>query len=647
MRETVPDRLPPMLSPSTPFRDEELGQFRAALETLSNAERVEYRDNNARAIASSPEAHVLIVAGPGTGKSHLFMDRIRYWLEAFPGERIWVLSFVRKLVRDLEAEIETSDLRPAEKALINVSTLHHLARSLVERNRGSASLPMSRYIKIIDHYWKEVVWRDVLGFHADAGDALTRELDRQFHEVDLAEEEPWPSLRETYFALCHFYNAVGFADVIRHAAEAVAENEDLIAHRLWIVDEFQDFNRAEEELIAACIQGADGELMAGDDDQALYQEMKSGYPAIIRVRYMDGMSTKAMLPYSSRCSQHICLGAMAFLERHQDPNSIRKVFLPLVIDESAALMRVVWCSRQQTAARYVQSFMEENADAISKRREEIVSGDSKDPFLLILAAARDIRPLLGESAEELIAAVDAWRIEEVGPGADSFLVLTYFRHSRFPQDNLTLRKIFHYENVSDEVVHTLLSDALDQNGSLSSLEHDATRTAREKSQAVASILEEDREPSDKARELSAVIAVEDLARLATDLDAFGTEGSRPELEGEEVRTAGGISPVEILTMVGAKGLSADHVMILGFDPVNMGLATPQLFFVAMTRARQSLHFVTAHRARGAEEPHPFLHDIPSEHCEHLKVMSAGEEAFEGRQALLDYVARLPRFRRRS
>jgi superfamily I DNA/RNA helicase len=632
-----------MLSPAAPFGDEELEQFQTSLEKLSNAQRIDYRDSNARAIASSPDPHLLIVAGPGTGKSYLFMDRIRFWLEAFPGERIWVLTFVRKLVRDLEAEIATSDLRPAEKALINVSTLHHLGRSLVERNGGTAALPLGRYVRIIDHYWKEVVWSDVLGFHDTLAEAPFRELERQFHEVDPVSDEPWRSLRQTYFALCQLYNAVGFADLIRHSAEAVAENEALIEHRLWIVDEFQDFNQAEADLIAACTRGAHSEVMAGDDDQALYQEMKSSFPAIIRDRYSDEASTKAMLPYSSRCSEHICLGATAFLERHQEPDAIPKVFLPLVMDPVASAIRVVWCSRPQSAVQYVQSFIESHSDAIRKRREDILTGDAKDPFLLILAGPRDIRRFLGEAAEDLFAAVDAWRIEEAGPGADYFLVTTYRRHSKFPQDNFTLRKVLHYEHVPGDVVHRLLADALRLNVPMSSLDHEVIGACREKCQAVAAILEEGGEASDKARALSDLVAIDNLARLAGDLETFSTEGPSAD-EDEEIATAGSISPIEILTMVGAKGLSSDHVVILGFDPINMGRATPHLFYVAMTRARQSLHLVTAHHARGAEEPHSFLGDIPPEHCEYVKVLAAGEESFEGHREFMAYVNSLPRFR---
>ena len=56
-----------------------------------------------------------------------------------------------------------------------------------------------------------------------------------------------------------------------------------------------------------------------------------------------------------------------------------------------------------------------------------------------------------------------------------------------------------------------------------------------------------------------------------------------------------MSAVELMTIVGSKGLSADHVIIIGFDNVNMSWVTRNAFFVATTRARRSVHLMTALR----------------------------------------------------
>jgi superfamily I DNA/RNA helicase len=131
------------------FKDEDLSTHDALLRELEADERVEYRNFNAATIAGSVDRRTLIVAGPGTGKSHLFLARITDWLQSHPGERIYVCSFVRKLVFDLNGEIQSSDLSPAEKKLVTVTTLHGLARSILERNGGTSEHRLKPYIQMI------------------------------------------------------------------------------------------------------------------------------------------------------------------------------------------------------------------------------------------------------------------------------------------------------------------------------------------------------------------------------------------------------------------------------------------------------------------------------------------------------------------
>ena len=54
-----------------------------------------------------------------------------------------------------------------------------------------------------------------------------------------------------------------------------------------------------------------------------------------------------------------------------------------------------------------------------------------------------------------------------------------------------------------------------------------------------------------------------------------------------------MSAVELLTIVKSKGLTADHVIIIGFDDVNMKFVSKNAFYVALTRARKSLHLLTS------------------------------------------------------
>lgn len=60
-----------------PFESPELETLRDELDALDDDGRIEYRNQNASVIAQHRAAKLLIVSGPGTGKSHLFLDRIK------------------------------------------------------------------------------------------------------------------------------------------------------------------------------------------------------------------------------------------------------------------------------------------------------------------------------------------------------------------------------------------------------------------------------------------------------------------------------------------------------------------------------------------------------------------------------------------
>src|SRR6185369_11902857 len=88
------------------------------------AQRTAFRNENAEAIATHPATQILIVAGPGTGKSTIFKQRVLFWLGQDKDAKILALSFVRKLVADLSADIQNDKkLTDAQKKQVDVFTL--------------------------------------------------------------------------------------------------------------------------------------------------------------------------------------------------------------------------------------------------------------------------------------------------------------------------------------------------------------------------------------------------------------------------------------------------------------------------------------------------------------------------------------------
>ena len=149
------------------------------------------------------------------------------------------------------------------------------------------------------------------------------------HNKDFNKSEEWKNLKQIYFELCKFYNAAGFADLILRAIQALKEKVSLNQNNFFIIDEYQDFNQAEESLIHQLVSNATSLLVVGDDDQVLYEKLKSGKAILIQNLYRNKNYAKGMLPFCGRSDYHIAKSAACFIQKHRNSECIEKIYLPL------------------------------------------------------------------------------------------------------------------------------------------------------------------------------------------------------------------------------------------------------------------------------------------------------------------------------
>lgn len=624
-----------------PFDSEKLKAVNDSLDKLSDEKRTEFRNENALAIAQDRSERMLIVSGPGTGKSTIFKQRIDYWLQASPLARVLALSFVKKLVVDLKSDIQGDDrLKEEQKERVDVLTLHGYARSVVERNHGILRLQFKPHLRIIDGYWQEMVWQDAMLVSGLAGseEYAWWEFKKQLYDSGFLPSEQWKSLRRNYYAICKYYNAAGFADLIIHARVALSENAALKEHEYFIIDEFQDFNKAEEMLINELTSGAIGVLTVGDDDQVLYDKLKSGRASIIRGAYRDESLTNAMLPFCSRSVFHIAKTASYFIQQKQEANQIEKIYLPLSTDASCSKVQMIACSDPLAAVDYIAKFVSENRSEIEARKDALSHGTAKDPFLLILTPSRELKFYASknprkDARESLRKIVAEFAQEEKKFSEDYYKTITYYSLAKYPDSNYTFRKVLSYE-VDLDIILPMIKAGLETEVDFFQMKDDIVATLLAKCNRVKAIIDSDGSTDEKVEKIKGEIVLsnadalrKDLERQSFDESALQSfeyeEEERAELE--ELK-ASQMSAIELMSITGSKGLSADHVIIIGFDDVNMSWVTRNAFYVGLTRARKSLHIITAASAGGAQYPHDFLDDLPVDHLEfHKYVRSAHQK----------------------
>lgn len=613
---TVGTKIQPLLNTDgAAFGD--LSPVASALEKLSNSDRLTFRDDNAGEIATSTVTRLLVVAGPGAGKSRLFLARISHWLGLGGSGKIRVVSFVRKLVDDLRTGI-SEGIKPEQRSRIEVSTLHTLARSIIERSKGTSMNRFGPLVRVIDSYWASVIWDDVLEFHPELRDLHhLSDLQGQFRTEQYGDSPAWTLLHKTYRRLCLFYNAVGFEYLIVLAREAVDENHDLIDADLWIVDEYQDFNPSEDRLVRSLTSHCSGVLLAGDDDQAIYQELKDSRPDIIAGYYGDESYANAMLPFCSRSSYFICLAASSFISKHRANSGISKIYLPLTVDDKATRVQVVAAARPSSALAYIRKFLDDTKEQFAAHMEARKAGTETEPFLLILTPGGS-KWLIKCGYDELQSLIDEYADPPFVPSTDYVLVVAYARAGWREDDNFAVRKILSFEGLASSEVHDLVTEASKRPSPLIVVVGDARPEVRERIHRVAAAVSDNAEDVDKmVSTLMNLLRLDDPKALALELKANPIRKStRIDDHEEPVPTGGTQPPIAQMTIWASKGLSAHNVMVLGCDNVNMR-ASDLAFFVALTRARKSLRLIVAFHSGGATQAHKFVFDLPEFCCDYV------------------------------
>ena len=239
-------------------------------------------------IAASTSSRIRVMAGPGTGKSFAMKRRIARLIEVdgVGPERILAVTFTRTAARDLELELQNMGVPGCEE--ISAGTVHSFCFKLLLRNDVFAFL--GRVPRgLITFNNKGVSGFEVEPLLADLqplGDfgarrAMTRRI-RAF-EADWArmqhQQPGWPidavdqQFHNALTAWLRFHSGMLIGELVPEALRYLRNNPASPALQQYdhiVVDEYQDLNRAEQELIDVMAAGRSLSIV-GDVDQSIYR----------------------------------------------------------------------------------------------------------------------------------------------------------------------------------------------------------------------------------------------------------------------------------------------------------------------------------------------------------------------------------------
>ncbi|HSA24067.1 MAG TPA: UvrD-helicase domain-containing protein, partial [Myxococcota bacterium] len=209
---------------------------------------------------------LLVVAGPGSGKTRTLTERLAHLVTArgFAPEACLVLTFTRRAADELRARV--CALLPGQGERAQVSTFHALCLALLQRHPGEAErlVGLAPGFALAEEEERVALLREQAGLSETRARRLLGRLSRWAH----APRTDWPAGLEqderTYRRLLHeagrvdFEQLVSLAVALLEASPALAAEERVRARAL-LVDEYQDVDALQARLVEL-LAPEDGEL---------------------------------------------------------------------------------------------------------------------------------------------------------------------------------------------------------------------------------------------------------------------------------------------------------------------------------------------------------------------------------------------------
>jgi len=251
------------------------------------SELLDSLNDKQREVVGAPQQNMLVLAGAGSGKTRVLVQRIAWLMqvEQAASHSILAVTFTNKAAAEMRARVE--QVTSGNTHGMWIGTFHGLAHRLLRMHFQEAKLPQAfqvldsddqlrlikrivRSLELDEKKWpaKQFVW--YINGKKDEG-LRPQHIDAQFDPS----EELFVKVYKAYQDTCDRAGLVDFAELLLRAHELWLNNPELLAHYQQrfshiLVDEFQDTNAIQYAWLTMLGKARAKVMIVGDDDQSIY-----------------------------------------------------------------------------------------------------------------------------------------------------------------------------------------------------------------------------------------------------------------------------------------------------------------------------------------------------------------------------------------
>jgi DNA helicase-2/ATP-dependent DNA helicase PcrA len=539
--------------------------------------------------AASAAGSVLIVAGPGSGKTRTLAHRIAHLIAqrgAAP-EACLAVTFTRRAAAELRDRL--ARLIPDGAARVAVHTFHSLGLALLREHFAAAGL--HRGFRVASEAERAGLLAEILKVGDRKAEAVLSAISKAKRTGQVGGE--FAATHAAYQRALALRAWIDFDDIVALAAETLANDPDIAAQvrrrfRFVSVDEFQDIDAQQYRLMTLIAPPGADLCVIGDPDQAIYGFRGADAACFERFRrdYPDAKIFKLGRNY--RSSGTIVAASSQLIA---------------AADRAAAAAVVRGMADRITV--HVAPTERAEAEHVVRTIERLIGGHS---FFSIDSGRADAAPLEGLAFADIAV---LYRTDAQSAALCEALI----------RSGIPFKKHGHAPLTADAAVQALLRELEVDTNELPltvRLQAAADRLKQQEGVDAAAIVVAWQRLTALATACADHTALADAAALAGETDFFDARADR----------------VALLTLHAAKGLEFRVVFIVGLEDGLLPLAFGErddaalaeerrLLYVGMTRAQDRLILSRAEQRlwRGALRrlaPSPFLAAIESALLHHRR-----------------------------
>lgn len=579
---------------------------------------------------------VLLLAGPGTGKTGQLAQRIKFLTseKGASADEITVITFTSEAAKGMRAKLEEQGsneyIEPANRPS-RIFTMHSLGHQVLSENLVKVGLKENFYV-VEDSRIREPIMRDaaiLLGYtEKDAKEAFR---DRTTANAQASEKSK--KIVPKYEEILRACNAIDHDDQINLACKLFNEDENILKKysqnsKYLLVDEYQDINQGQYELIELLSkENRTGLFVVGDDDQSIYS-FRGGTPTFIRnfKNHFGSSSAIIQMQTSRRCPANVLECANSVVTKFDSQRLPKGNYIYKKTDPGKVVVHD--CPSDDREAEIIGAILKGDGESLNLCDQ---CNQLPKRTYFILVPNKNYSQKIQRKLKHFGIAFDS-KFGETSKGFSPFVLIkdwvktsSSFQTRQITElliesgviENLPNSKVKLKQKIDARLkglkdIASLWNKVITDHKSFTEILEEETKknvTAKE----IFEKLQELRLSYEKGKVSDFLQKVALYTKPWSSLDNFFDD-----ISNEAVRLPSHGPHVRILTLQSSKGLQANLVFIIGLEEDAIPRKTSndealaeeaRLFFVGMTRAEDQLHLFKCRKRTSASSYKPTPNEI--------------------------------------